>query len=144
MLFYAMWGVSIEGEEKNDWRELPQRSPRYEIGLFSCRSPFPLNKKITKISGDRESKSATFTEVAQKKTLHLSAGGSLAIYSGACTVSTPPRARACVCVYKCLDECHKRGKKEDKAKEGGMVDNSGSSKAQMVSPGPSWRPSSFI
>lgn len=52
--------------------------------------------------------------------------------------------RARVCVYKCLDECHKRGKKEDKAKEGGMVDNSGSSKAQMVSPGPAWRPSSFI
>lgn len=28
------------------------------------------------------------------------------------------------------------GRKEDKAEEGGMVDNSGSSKAQMVSPGP--------
>ncbi|TDH17366.1 hypothetical protein EPR50_G00007670 [Perca flavescens] len=43
-----------------------------------------------------------------------------------------PRARARVCVYKCLNECHKQGK-DDKAKEGGMVDNSSSSKAQMPS-----------
>ncbi|XP_041829746.1 AT-rich interactive domain-containing protein 3B-like isoform X2 [Melanotaenia boesemani] len=46
---------------------------------------------------------------------------------------SPPRARARVCVYKCLNECQKRGKKEDKAKEGGMVDNSSSSKAQTPS-----------
>lgn len=62
-----------------------------------------------------------------------------------------PVARACV-----FTSATNEGRTEDKAEEGGMVDNSGSSKAQMVSgqsgsarvgPGParvSPSPSSFI
>lgn len=42
------------GKKKNDWRELPQRSARYEIGPFSSRSPLLLKKKIGKISGERQ------------------------------------------------------------------------------------------
>lgn len=56
-----------------------------------------------------------------------SPGGSVGIW-GACT-------RACVCVYKCLNESQKRGKEDKTPKERGMVDNSSSSKAQMVSGG---------
>lgn len=54
MLLYAMWGCQLKEEKKNDRRELPQRSTRYEIRPFSSRSLFSLKKKITKISWDSE------------------------------------------------------------------------------------------
>uniref|UniRef100_A0AAV2LRY5 Uncharacterized protein n=1 Tax=Knipowitschia caucasica TaxID=637954 RepID=A0AAV2LRY5_KNICA len=58
------------------------------------------------------------------------AAQSRAAQTAAC--SQPSHTRL-PCVYKCLNQCQKRGEKQDKAKEGGMVDNSGSSKAQMPS-----------
>ena len=106
-------GGSIEGEEeekKGEWRELPRRSPRYEIGPFSSRSPFLLKKKITKIKwgknagptavtvgavGQRRAPSVFLPEEPLRSTLHAQ--------------SCCPRARARVCVYKCLNWCHKRG-----------------------------------
>lgn len=128
------------GKKKNDWRELPQRYPRYEIWPFSSRSPFLLKKKITKSSGERKRETQVHLERSPRRDYTAPFCWRISRYiSGVCTVSLPP----CVCVYKCLNECHKRGK-DDKAKEGGMVDNSSSSKAQMVSRGPAWLPFTFL
>lgn len=70
----------------------------------------------------------------EESSLRLSAGGSVEIDT-ACTVLLLSCARACV-FTSVWTSATNEGKKEDKAKEGGMVDNSGSSKAQMVSRGP--------
>lgn len=48
MLLCAMRGVSLkERGKKNEWRELPRRFARYEIGPFPKRSTFVIKREIT-------------------------------------------------------------------------------------------------
>lgn len=130
-MLFAMRGVSTEGEEEKKKRLKGVTSALSEIWDRAIFQSVPFSIKEENHRGKKDRNTGTFGVVAQKRaySAFLQADQSVS------TVHAQlPRARARVCVYKCLNECHKQGK-DGKAKKGGMVDNSSSSKAQMVSRG---------
>lgn len=117
------------GRKKNDW-ELPPRAARHELGPFPTLPPNPLKKTNL---GDQRARTDGRNRPPNCAFWRIS--GNLRARSAFLPPSSSSvRAHACRRVYKCLKECQKREKKEDKPVERGMVDNSSSSKAQTVSP----------
>lgn len=140
-----MLGVSIEGEEKNRLGVTSALSEIWDLAVFQSVHFFikeenPENHGAKK---KKERDAHAFEEVTQKNSVQrLSAGGSVGICgvrSESLSPNPPVRARACVRVFTSVWTTAKR-RREENAKEGGMVDNSSSSKAQMVSRGSASRP----
>lgn len=141
-------GVNWRGgrKKKGEWRELPQRSPRYEIGLSSSRSPFLLKKKITKVSqvGQESRKHGhSWSGRPEKSSQRLSAGGAVEIVT-ACTVLLPPCARACVCLQVFERVPQTRGRRRIKPRKEGWWTIQAVVRHKWWVVVPAWRPSSLV
>lgn len=136
-----MLGVSIEGEEKNRLGVTSALTEIWDLAIFqsgpiSIKEENPENHGAKKGRKDAQRRFERSPRKKVRKARFCRIGRESAVHDHSLSATSPPHppVRVRACVYKCLNDCQK--KKEENAKEGGMVDNSSSSKAQMVSRGP--------
>ncbi len=139
-------GVNWRGgrKKKTHWRELPQRSARYEIGPFSSRSPLLLKKKIRKISGERQKETQPHLQRSPGRE-HTAPFRTRISRNLRCMHSISALVRARVCVFTSVwTSATNEGRRRIKPRKEGWWTIQAVVRHKWWVVGPAWRPSSCL